>query len=232
MLLCMVRGIIYKYTSPSGKVYIGQTTNQRLRRKKWFNTSSPYTSSDWKSKIDRARIKYGPGSFTYEVLFCGSYRNKREAKVELNILEAYYVGLYDSYRTGYNSTVGGDSTSGPIKHSDDTKLKMRLSHLGKKVSDTTRAKLSSALTGIKRSEEFKRKAKISHQGQTRTRESIRKQVLAQYKKVNMLDLDGNIIRTFESVNSAAEYVKRTAGSISLACKRGTVSAGFKWALTT
>ena len=28
----MIRGIIYKYTSPSGKVYIGQTINEKDRR--------------------------------------------------------------------------------------------------------------------------------------------------------------------------------------------------------
>lgn len=46
----------------------------------------------------------------------------------------------------------------------------------------------------------------------------------------MLNSDGSIIRVFNSVNSAAKYVERTAGSISLACKRGTISAGYKWAL--
>lgn len=29
----MIEGIIYKYTSPSGKCYIGQTINEPLRRK-------------------------------------------------------------------------------------------------------------------------------------------------------------------------------------------------------
>lgn len=226
----MINGIIYKYTSPSGKSYIGQTTNQNLRRKKWFNMSSPYTSSDGKSKIDRARIKYGPNSFTYTILFQREYINKKAARIELNTLETYYIGLYDSYRTGYNSTIGGDSASGPKRHSAETKLKMRLSKLGKRMSESTKAKLSAALTGIHRSDEFKRKAKIAHQGQRRTRESIEKQKIAQYKKVAMLDLDGNLIKIFNSVNSAAKYVGRTAGSISLACKRNTVSAGYKWTL--
>lgn len=230
MLFHMVEGIIYKYTSPSGKIYIGQTTNHKLRRKKWFNMSSPYTSSDWKSKIDKARVKYGPNSFLYEILFQGKYISRKAAKIELNILEVYYVGLYDSYRTGYNSTIGGDSASGPVKHSDKAKLKMRLSRLGKKMSDSTKAKLSKALTGIKRSDEYREKSRIAHQGQKRTKESIEKQILAQYKKVTMFDLDGNVIRTFNSVNSAADYVGKTAGSISLACKRGTISAGYKWAL--
>lgn len=226
----MINGIIYKYTSPSGKSYIGQTTNQRLRRKKWFNMSSPYTSPDWRSKIDRARLKYGPNSFTYTILFQKEYVSRRAAKIELNTLETYYIGLYNSYRVGYNSTIGGDSASGPKKHSEDTRLKMRLSRLGKKMSESSKAKLSAALTGIQRSEEFKRKVKISHQGQKRTRESIEKQIIAQYKKVAMLDLNGGIIKIFNSVNSAAKYVERTAGSISLACRRGTISAGYKWAL--
>lgn len=225
----MVEGIIYKYTSPSGKIYIGQTTNHRLRRKRWFDMSSPYTSPDWKSKIDKARVKYGPNSFLYEILFQKKYISREAAKIELNILEIYYIGLYDSYRVGYNSTIGGNSVSG-VKHSDESKLKMRLSKLGKKMSDSTKAKLSKALTGIKRSDEYRERARIAHQGQKRTKESIEKQILAQYKKVAMFDLDGNIIRTFNSINSAANYVGRTAGSISIACKRGTISAGYKWIL--
>ncbi len=226
----MIEGIIYKYTSPSGKSYIGQTTNQELRREKWFNISSPYTSLDWSSKVDKARIKYGPRSFTYTVLFQKEYPNKGTAKIELNVLEAYYIGLYDSYRTGYNSTIGGDSASGPRKHSEETRMKMRLAHLGKKFSKETREKLSKALTGIKRTEEFKEKSRISHKGQKRTKESIRKQKQAQCKKVAMLNLEGAVIMVFNSVSQAATFVGRSAGSISLACKRGNVSAGYKWVL--
>lgn len=32
-----MRGIIYKYTSPSGKVYIGQTTKEHQRRNTFLN---------------------------------------------------------------------------------------------------------------------------------------------------------------------------------------------------
>ena len=33
-------GIIYKYTSPSGKIYIGQNMNEKERRKKFLGKSS------------------------------------------------------------------------------------------------------------------------------------------------------------------------------------------------
>lgn len=54
----MIIGIIYKYTSPSGKSYIGQTTNEEYRRRMWFGTGR-YTGG--RSKIDRARKKLSEG---------------------------------------------------------------------------------------------------------------------------------------------------------------------------
>lgn len=44
-------GIIYKYTSPSGKVYIGQTTQEKRRRKTFLNLNKSYGGV----KIDNAR---------------------------------------------------------------------------------------------------------------------------------------------------------------------------------
>lgn len=35
-------GIVYRYTSPSGKVYVGQTTNEKMRRTHWFHLRSDY----------------------------------------------------------------------------------------------------------------------------------------------------------------------------------------------
>lgn len=50
----MIEGIIYRYISPSGKSYIGQTTNEVYRRRMWFGKGR-YTGG--RSKIDRARKK-------------------------------------------------------------------------------------------------------------------------------------------------------------------------------
>ena len=59
-------GIIYKYTSPSGKVYIGQTTDEKRRIKTFFNLNKSYGGE----KIDNARKKHGPCNFKYEPEFC------------------------------------------------------------------------------------------------------------------------------------------------------------------
>ena len=67
----MIEGIIYRYISPSRKSYIGQTTNEKIRREHW-NTIGPYSGI----KIDRARIKYGIKNFKYEVLIRTKYKTK------------------------------------------------------------------------------------------------------------------------------------------------------------
>jgi hypothetical protein len=77
----MVRGIIYKYTSPSGKSYIGQTTNEELRRKLWNSSCYHYAGT----KIDRARNKYKNTNFNYTILFEKNFSTKEIAIIWLNI---------------------------------------------------------------------------------------------------------------------------------------------------
>lgn len=99
-----MKGIIYKYTSPSGKVYIGQTCRERGRRSD-FRKSISYGGA----KIDNARKKYGPGNFKYEVLFQIESNNQEEILRVLNEREQYYIELYKSNldKYGYNMTTGG-----------------------------------------------------------------------------------------------------------------------------
>lgn len=116
----MIKGIIYKYTSPSDKVYIGQTVDERTRRKKFLNTNISYAGL----KIDNARKKYGPLNFKYEVLETISNNNLDSLIEELNKLEIYYIGLYNSFKNGYNMSIGGDGSVG-YKLDDEQREKIR-----------------------------------------------------------------------------------------------------------
>lgn len=97
----MVTGVIYKYTSPDGTVYIGQTTNECARRSQFFLRAS-YGGT----KIDQARAKFGPENFTYERLHKNTYADMESAKLDLDKLETYYIQKYDSVNNGYNSYTG------------------------------------------------------------------------------------------------------------------------------
>ncbi len=99
----MYSGIIYKYTSPSGKIYIGQTCNEYRRRKQFLNIKGTYSSP----KIDNARKKYKPENFLYEVLYQHKSNNKKELIDILNEKEIFYINEYDSIKIGYNCQPGG-----------------------------------------------------------------------------------------------------------------------------
>lgn len=103
-----MEGIVYKYTSPSGKVYIGQTSNEHRRRMEFCRLSQSYGGH----RMDMARLKYGPENFKYEVLFRGEFQNEKEMEKILNEKEMYYINLFDSYRSGYNMNEGGAGNVG------------------------------------------------------------------------------------------------------------------------
>lgn len=94
----MKEGIVYILRNKiNDKVYIGQTIQplmDRFRRHCSMNASN----SELNMPIKRAIAKYGAENFSVEVLYRGE---------ELNKMEIYYIGLYDSYRDGYNATIGG-----------------------------------------------------------------------------------------------------------------------------
>ena len=93
-----MKGVIHKYQSPSGKVYIGQTVEEKKRRKVFLNLNNDYAGE----KINNARKKYGPDNFKYVVLEEIENENIDELARELDKKECYYIGLYDSFKRGYN----------------------------------------------------------------------------------------------------------------------------------
>lgn len=218
----MIEGIIYKYTSPSGKCYIGQTTNEILRRKKWNSNIYHYAGT----KIDRARKKYGSKNFKYEVLVRNKYSSRSIAIEYLNRLEIYYIGLYDSYKNGYNCTMGGEGVAG-VKLTEEQIDKVRKANKGKRLSEEQKRKIGegsrkwqNTIEGkIKMSNARKgKKHKKKHQGF----ESIKKKILK-------LDKYGNIIAEYSSIIEASDGNTSIRSNISAVCRGKRLTAGgFIW----
>ncbi len=101
----MYIGIIYKYTSPLGKVYIGQTTRPNKRRKEFLNIDITYGGE----KINKAREEFGVNNFEYEIIFKVESLIESEIKELLNLKEIQYIKLFDSFYNGYKSNEGGGS---------------------------------------------------------------------------------------------------------------------------
>lgn len=92
-------GIIYKYTSPSGKSYIGQTVNTLAKRADNILTGSGYKKC---SVFWEGIKKYGWSNFSVEIL--------EEVPFDLlNERESFYIKQYNSLTpNGYNICVGGE----------------------------------------------------------------------------------------------------------------------------
>lgn len=107
--------IVYKVTFPNDKVYIGITSKGLEFRKKkhyseCFNKNTNY-------KFHNALRKYTDKEI-WEVI------DTAKDWETLCSLEQIYIQFYDSYKNGYNSTLGGDGSVGLVI-SEETKQKMR-----------------------------------------------------------------------------------------------------------
>lgn len=188
----MIRGIIYKYTSPSGKVYIGQTINEQKRRNTFYNLNLSYGGD----KIDNARHKHKPENFQYEILSSKEYLTKEDAKQDLDYLEIYYIDSYDSYRNGYNSAIGGGTTTG-YKFTDEQRQRVSEVQKGRIITETHRDKIAEALKGKVKSEQHKENMRGKHT-----------------KSVLEYDLNGILLAQYDSVTECAKANNTTKSHIS------------------
>jgi len=111
--------IIYKVTNKiNGKSYIGQTIYNLKRRKSIHKRAVYRYDSDL--YFHNAIRKYGWDGFKWEIL--------EEYPDNLNLAEQWYIRKFDTYKNGYNMTLGGDVN--PMKSPE----------IAKKVSETLKLK--------------------------------------------------------------------------------------------
>ena len=88
---------IYKHTSPSGKVYIGQTYKKNLNDR-WGSNGNGYKKCE---VFERAIQKYGWKNFKHEILVQGL------TKKEADEAEMTYIAMAKSMGISYNMRDGG-----------------------------------------------------------------------------------------------------------------------------
>ena len=145
----MEQHIIYKITSPKGKVYIGRTINFESRMVE-HKCEANKLRRDY--PLYRAIRKYGWDNFTKEVL---ATVVGEDAAI---LLEASYIEKYDAVKKGYNSTyntVGG----GNVWNGNPEGLKL----FKKKMARLTAGK-KNGMFGKKQTEEAKQKQREKAKG--------------------------------------------------------------------
>jgi len=233
---------IYKITSPSGKIYIGQTTNF-TRRKNFYKNGA---------QIAQTRIYYSLQKYGYEL---HNIEFIEHCLVEnLNERERHWQDFYNVIGSnGLNCRLTeAENKSGFM--SDETKIKMAKSRKGRITKDETRKKLSLIWKGRKHTEETKLKMSNSAKGKKLTYEHIAKLPQNQkgYKRPNIsestrlklsltsakarvifqYDLNGYFIKEWRNASQAAKELKSSPQNIST-CARGKLKTaiGYKWSYT-
>jgi hypothetical protein len=92
---------IYKITSPSQKIYIGQSVVPEARKKSFYRYLEKSSNTD--RKIINAIKKYGWVNMTFEIID----RNDTWTQEQLNEREIHWIKLLNSTTEGYNILKGG-----------------------------------------------------------------------------------------------------------------------------
>ena len=197
---------VYKYISPSNKVYIGitsKTLNERARYNGSGYNGCPYFA--------KAINKYGWENFTSEILA------QDLTKEEAERLEKYYIKLYDSTnpKKGYNITIGGDGTTfyDAEKIVDLWKKGLGITEIVKQVGCCNTV-IQNALnaSGINGRDRIKRSAGKYHQ-----------------KKVYQFDKQGILLNEYESVAEAERQTNIHHGNIIKVCHgQRKTAGGYRW----
>ena len=134
--------VVYKHTTPSGKVYIGITGLKPERR--WRNGNG-YKDNE---HFYRAILKYGWDNIKHEIV-CTGLSKWQACRVEQSLIKYFDSANSDK---GYNNSLGGECSAAGVRRSAETRRKMSKSlkgannpMYGKHLSAETRKKLSESL---------------------------------------------------------------------------------------
>lgn len=209
-----MRYLVYKHTSPSGKVYIGITSKTIQERKNCGYGHNAYFRSAIK--------KYGWSNFKHEMVAEGLTADEAQDMEKRLIAE---MNSTDRDK-GYNLSLGGEAPFSGLRHSEATKAKISKANKGRVISLSARQRMSNSHKGKQIGE------KNPMYGKPKSAETIQKQYDThrhQMKPIDQLDMDGNLLATYESINSAARALGTTKQNIrSCLIGRSRHSCGYKW----
>ena len=177
---------IYKITNIiNNKCYIGKTL--KTVQDRWKEHCQDYLRRDEEKRpLYSAMKKYGIKNFKIEEI-------EQCSENIVNEREKYWIQYFNSYRNGYNATLGGDG-----KAYLDRKKVIELYNKHKIIA-VVADKMNCSTEGV---------SNILKQEGIKTLNSRETAILSQGKKVAMLDKDtGQILKIFTSISKAEEYLQ-------------------------
>ncbi len=207
---------IYKITSLSGKIYIGQSINIEKRWKKYKSTKFKHHP-----KLHAAYLKYGD-TFVFEIV--------QECSIEeLNYLERHWQEYFDTVNNGLNCYLTETNNQRKVI-SEETKNKIRNTLTGVKHTEERKRNQSKALKPSisnetrKKMSDNRKKYYENIENRKKTSENNPNK-----KSVRQFDMYSKFIKDWSSASTAGRTLNICPSSITKCCKNKVKSAGqFKW----
>jgi group I intron endonuclease len=213
---------IYKIVSPSGRVYVGQTNNYKVRLRQYRHSANPNSKTSAQVLINRSLRRHGYENHTFSIIetFESDYKY-------IDDREMFWIRSYMSNKrkypksNGLNLTDGGDGIRG-YKMTEDNKRKLSLRQKGR--PSKMKGKTMHTEEEKKRIGERKKGNKycagFKHTEQSRGNMSRGKSYA--FKEVCQFDLSDNFIGLHESIRAASRLLGIDYGQM-----KGHISGGAK-----
>ncbi len=227
---------IYKITSPTGKIYIGQSVGIKKRINSYNSLKC-----NRQPKLYSSFIKHGVSSHTFEII-------KECDKKELDDFERYYINFFDTFNTenGLNLQRGG-----VLSHeiSKETIEKIRISAKrnndiygnyckGKKASEESRKKMSESRKAyIEKYGNYKNvitdsgrlnmaKAKLGIPQSKEHKEKRLAKIMIPIFQIN--PLTNECVKKWHTITEAADFLHINKSTMSAWSKSKLIHRGFIW----
>jgi group I intron endonuclease len=204
---------IYKITSPTGKVYIGQTFDSRVR----FGTYKRLDRASIGGKLYNSLKKYGVGSHSFAMI------HTLPADVSQPIMNEYerlYISQYrDCGIELLNLTEGGEGSKG-YKHTDEARKIMKAKAAGRIAGDKN-PNYGKGLHGKDN----------PMYGKKRPKELMDKLLKSKQKAIVQYTLGGDVVAEYSSITEAARKLGLEITNISNVCLKRPeckTAGGFSW----
>ena len=199
---------IYKLTSPSGKIYIGQTKcfQDRMQR---------YRCGKFNKYMKRAVDKYGLENIKLEIL-------EKDVPLEkLDEREQFYFDTLQPFGdSGYNICTEAGTTRGRKRPPEE--MQGSIDYVTGRFGELNH------FYGKKHSEETKQKQREVKLGKKQNKDTIQKRVEKTIKCVKQIDLvTRDIINVFESITEANNITGVSMSGISQVANKRTCKGGEK-----
>lgn len=217
---------IYKITSPSNRVYIGQSKNIESRKLNYTWTGKQTARQPL---LNKSLVKYGFINHKFEII------EKGLSKEEANTKEIFYIKIFKDLKLSLNCTDGGNNTSNIIKTSVvkfdlngnyiqefpsiiDAANSLNIAHQKISICLSKKRYYSSGFLWL-----YKKDYDKGMLPAWNFKKSSRKKVIQQFSKENKL------IKEFNSAADAAKELNISKGSILNCVNNFSKSAkGFIW----